>query len=131
MRIGIGCDVAVGERPTGIGLHVRNLAEALASILSPQEQEEYDFRFSQVAQTVRSRFGSSTNLTQERFRRIVLASMPYENEIDNRAFSRSDPDTEAKRSAAQNAINKNYLKITGAASLPMDSVLAHRYGLIQ
>lgn len=32
MRIGIGCDVAVGERPTGIGLHVRNLIEALAAI---------------------------------------------------------------------------------------------------
>ena len=32
MRIGIASDVAVGERPTGIGLHVRNLVAALATI---------------------------------------------------------------------------------------------------
>lgn len=32
MRIGIYCDVAKDERPTGIGLHVRNLLDALAEI---------------------------------------------------------------------------------------------------
>lgn len=32
MRIGIACDVALGDRPTGIGLHVRNLLAALAAV---------------------------------------------------------------------------------------------------
>lgn len=57
MRIGINCDVAVGERPTGIGLHVRNLIDALAAI---DQQNEYLLYVRQDLVSLRPKFPGLT-----------------------------------------------------------------------
>lgn len=81
----------------------------LASILTPQELEEYELRHSSVAETLRSQFGSFEP-SEEEFRKLFRVQKDFEKEISQ---SLNPEDAAAVREDAQQALNEEMRKVLG------------------
>jgi hypothetical protein len=81
----------------------------LASILTPQELEEYELRHSSVAETLRSQFGGFEP-NEEEFRKLFRVQKDFEKEISQ---SLKPEDAAAVREDAQQALNEEMRKVLG------------------
>ena len=81
----------------------------LASILTPQELEEYELRHSNVAENLRGQL-AGFEPTEEEFRRLFRVQKDFEKEI-NRSLSGDEADM--VRDDAQDALNQEMRKVLG------------------
>jgi hypothetical protein len=81
----------------------------MASILSPQELEEYELRHSSVSETLRSQLGGFEP-SEEEFRKLFRVQKDFEKEISQ---SLSADDAAAVREDAQQALNEEMRKVLG------------------
>ena len=88
--------------------------EELEKILTPEELEEYDYRFSRVAQDIRNTLGEFKP-TEKEFRAIVKIRKAYEDEFGPYLYSIPGEDASArnKREAALVAMNRRLKEALG------------------